>query len=102
MVQGVEVTLKTAFADGKAVNAMTEGSNATEKTDAVSADAVVLPNVFFGSYAALAARLQRAAVGTEMPAYIAPQAEISRRGHRDCRRADRDAQSAPSRPSATR
>lgn len=76
-VQGREVTLKTAFADGKAVNTLTEGGEATEKTDVVSADAVVLPNVFFGGYAALAARLQRAAVGTEIPAYIAPQAEIA-------------------------
>ncbi len=76
-VQGREVTLKTAFADGKAVNTMTEGAEATEKTDAVSADAVVLPSVFFGGHAALAARLQRAAVGTEITAYIAPQAEMS-------------------------
>lgn len=76
-VQGREVTLKTAFADGKAVNTMTEGTEATEKTDVVSADAVVLPTVFFGGYAALAARLQRAAVGTAFTAYIAPQAEIA-------------------------
>ena len=76
-VQGREVTLKTVFADGKAVNTMTEEGESTEKTDAVSADAVVMPNVFFGGHAALAARLQRAAVGTEMTAYVAPQAEIS-------------------------
>ena len=75
-VQGVEVSLKTTFADGKAVNALTEGSDSTEKVDAVSADTVVLPNVFFGSYAALAARLAGAAVGAELKAYIAPQAEI--------------------------
>ena len=76
-VQDRAVTLKTAFADGKAVNTITEGAEATEKTDVVSAHAVVLPNVFFGGYAALAARLQRAAVGTEIQAYVAPQAEIS-------------------------
>ena len=76
-MQGVEVTLKTTFADGKAVNALTEGTNSTEKIDAVSADPVVLPNVFFGSYAALAARLAGAAVGAELKAYIAPQAEIA-------------------------
>ena len=76
-VQGREVTLKTVFADGKAVNAMTEDGESTEKTDAVSADAVVLPNVFFGGHAALAARLQRAAVGTAIATYVAPQAEIS-------------------------
>jgi pimeloyl-ACP methyl ester carboxylesterase len=75
-VQGVDVALKTTFADGKAVNALTEGSTSSEKIDAVSADAVVLPNVFFGSYAALAARLAGATVGAEFKAYIAPQAEI--------------------------
>jgi pimeloyl-ACP methyl ester carboxylesterase len=75
-VHGVDVSLRTTFADGKAVNALTEGTNSTEKTDAVSADAVVLPNVYFGSYAALAARLAGAVVGAELKAYIAPQAEI--------------------------
>lgn len=75
-VQGVDVALTTTFADGKAVNTLTEGASSSEKADAMSADAVVLPNVFFGSYAALAARLAGAAVGTELKAYIAPQAEI--------------------------
>lgn len=75
-VQGVDVALKTTFADGKAANALTEGGSSTEKIDEVSADAVVLPNVYFGSYAALAARLAGATVGTEFKAYIAPQAEI--------------------------
>jgi uncharacterized protein len=75
-VQGQDVTLKTTFADGKAVNSITEAGKSSEKIDAVSADAVVLPNVFFGSYAALAARLTGAAVGAELKAYIAPQAEI--------------------------
>jgi pimeloyl-ACP methyl ester carboxylesterase len=75
-VQGIDVALKTTFADGKATNALTEGSSSSEKIDDVSADAVVLPNVYFGSYAALAARLTGAAVGAEFKAYIAPQAEI--------------------------
>lgn len=76
-VQGREIALKTAFADGKAVNTMTEGSEVNEKTDVVSAEAVVLPSVFFGGYAALTARLQRAAVGTEITAYVAPQAAVT-------------------------
>lgn len=76
-VQDKDVTLKTTFADGKAVSHLTEGDDATDKTDEVSADAVVLPNVFFGSYAALAARLQGVAAGAEVKVYIAPQAEIA-------------------------
>lgn len=75
-IQGKDVTLKTSFADGQAVNHLTESGEATDKTDAVSADAVVLPNVFFGSYAALTARLQGVQAGAELKAYIAPQAEI--------------------------
>lgn len=75
-VQGRAVSLVTTFADGKATNRVKEENEVTEKVDDVSADAVVLPNVFFGGYAALAARLDGAAVGTTLKAYIAPQAEI--------------------------
>lgn len=75
-IQDRSVALETVFADGKATNNLKEGDATQEKVDAVSADAVVLPNVFFGGHAALAARLVGAAVGTEVKAYIAPQAEI--------------------------
>lgn len=75
-IQDREVALQTTFADGKATNTLKEGDATQEKVDDVSADAVVLPNVFFGGYAALAARLVGAAVGAEVKAYIAPQAEI--------------------------
>lgn len=75
-IQDRNVALETVFADGKATNNLKEGDDAQEKVDTVSADAVVLPNVFFGGYAALAARLVGAAVGTEVKVYIAPQAEI--------------------------
>ena len=47
------------------------------KADPVSADPVVLPNTFLGSYAALARRLQGKTAGAELRAYIAPQAEIT-------------------------
>ncbi len=75
-IQDREVGLETTFADGKATNTLKEGDASTEKVDLVSADAVVLPNIFFGSYAALAARLVGATAGTEIKAYVAPQAEI--------------------------
>ena len=75
-VQGRDVTLETRFADGKATNAMTEGTEKSEKVDDVSADAIVLPNVFFGSYAALAARLTGMQPGAEVKVYVAPQAEL--------------------------
>ena len=47
------------------------------KVDEVSADPVVLPNTFLGSYAALARRLQGKIAGSELRAYIAPQAEVT-------------------------
>lgn len=75
-VQGSDVTLETTFAAGKATNKLKEGSESTEKVDDVAADAVVLSNIFFGSYAALAARLATVTPGTELRAYVAPQAEI--------------------------
>ncbi|MEZ5291433.1 MAG: alpha/beta fold hydrolase [Vicinamibacterales bacterium] len=76
VVQGREISLATTFADGKAANHLTEASESSDKVDEVSADAVVLPNVFFGGYAALAARLGGTTPGSEIRAYIAPQAEI--------------------------
>jgi pimeloyl-ACP methyl ester carboxylesterase len=75
-VQGRDVALETTFADGKATNRLKEGGESTEKVDDVAADAVVLSNIFFGSYAALAARLAPLAAGAELRAYVAPQAEI--------------------------
>jgi hypothetical protein len=47
-----------------------------EKTDSVAADTVALPNNFYGSYTALAVRLAATAPGSEVRAYVAPQAEI--------------------------
>lgn len=75
-VQDHEVGLETTFAEGRATSQLRDGTEKTEKTDTVATDAVVLPNVFFGSWAALAARLVGTTVGAEMKAYIAPQAEI--------------------------
>lgn len=76
VIQDREVGLQTTFAGGKASNILKEGDETTEKVDEVSPDAVVLSNVFFGSYAALGARLVDAVVDTEIKAYIAPQAEL--------------------------
>jgi uncharacterized protein len=75
-IQGREVSLTTAFEGGKATNQIVEGDEKAEKVDDVSPEAIVLPNVFFGGYAALSAKLVGAAAGTEIRAYIAPQAEI--------------------------
>lgn len=71
------VRVNTSFAGGSAVSDITEVNKTQKKTDAVAVDTVVLPNSFWGAYEALAARLAFAAQGTELRAYVAPQAEIT-------------------------
>ncbi len=78
-IRGTAVRLETTFAGGRATNAITTGESTTEKVDEVSADTLVLPNTFFGAYAALSRRLVGATVGTELRGYIAPQAELPMR-----------------------
>jgi pimeloyl-ACP methyl ester carboxylesterase len=77
VVRGQDVTLKTTFDGGKASNVVAVQGVPQSKADAVSADPVVLPNAFLGSYAALAFRLQGQKPGAQFKAYIAPQAEIN-------------------------
>jgi pimeloyl-ACP methyl ester carboxylesterase len=77
IVRGQDLMLKTTFDGAKASNIIAVQGAPQSKVDAVSADPVVLPNMFLGSYAALAARLQGKAAGSELRAYIAPQAEIT-------------------------
>jgi pimeloyl-ACP methyl ester carboxylesterase len=77
IVRGQDVTLKTTFDGGKAANVISVQGAPQTKADAVSADPVVLPNAFLGSYAALAFRLQGLKPGAELKAYVAPQAEIT-------------------------
>lgn len=77
VVRGQDVSLKTTFANGRASNAVSIQGKTQPKEDPVSADAVVLPNAFLGSYAALARRLQGKTAGAELRAYIAPQAEVA-------------------------
>ena len=54
IVRGQDVTLKTTFDGTKASNVLAVQGAPQSKADAVSADPVVLPNTFLGSYAALA------------------------------------------------
>jgi pimeloyl-ACP methyl ester carboxylesterase len=76
VVRGQDVSLKTTFANGRASNVIAVQGKQQPKDDPVSADTVVLPNAFLGSYAALGRRLHGQAVGAELRGYIAPQMEI--------------------------
>ena len=75
-VGGKPMALKTSFGLTTAVNEITQTGFTTSKTDQISARSIVLPNNFFAGYEALAVRLAESAAGTELPVYIAPQAEI--------------------------
>jgi pimeloyl-ACP methyl ester carboxylesterase len=75
-LRGQPLIMRTAFADGKAINDITQAGVQTRKVDEVSAGAVVLPNMFFCSYEALALRLRGVKVPGELKAYIAGQIEI--------------------------
>src|SRR5262245_46430981 len=76
VVRGQDVTLKTTFTDGKASNVIAVQGAPQSKVDAVAPDTIPLPNTFLGSYAALAVRLRGTKAGSELKAYIAPQAEV--------------------------
>ena len=75
-LRGRPLIMRTTFAGGNATTDITQAGQQTRKVDAVSAAPVVLPNMFFCSYEALALRLRGIAVPGELKAYIVAQAEI--------------------------
>ena len=60
------LVLHTAVAGTTATTTATQGTRNASRTDEVAADTVVLPNVFFGAYEALSARLVAARAGDEL------------------------------------
>jgi hypothetical protein len=69
--------VRTTFEGTVARSSVTQLGQTSDKTDTVSADALVLPNLFFGAYEALAMRLAGMTGDTaSFGGYIAPQAEI--------------------------
>ncbi len=92
IVRGQDMMLKTTFDGTKASNIIAVQGSPQSKIDPVSADPVVLPNTFLGSYAALARRLQGRTAGSELRAYIAPQMEVTGARGIGGARAHRDAQ----------
>jgi uncharacterized protein len=71
------MTVETSYGGTTAVNEITRNDATSSKTDQVSARTVVLPNNFYAAYELLAVRLSTLAAGAELPAYVAPQAEIT-------------------------
>jgi uncharacterized protein len=78
-VKGKATTVKTRFTGTAAASDVVQDERNFQKTDTVDARTVVLPNLIFGTYEALAARLSTAAPGATFRVYVAPQAEIEMR-----------------------
>ena len=66
-------TVHTTFSGTMASSDISQNGQIQRRTHNVAADSVVLPNLVFGAYEALAARLASAGVGAELQAFIAPQ-----------------------------
>ena len=71
-----KLLLNTSFGVTTAINEITQNDVTNAKTDQISARTVVLPNNFFAAYEGLAARLSVTGPGSELPVYVAPQAEM--------------------------
>jgi pimeloyl-ACP methyl ester carboxylesterase len=76
LLKGQASTVKTTFTGTQAASEIVQEGRSFQKTDTVDAQTIVLPNLIFGSYEALAARVSTAAPGTSFRVYVAPQAEI--------------------------
>ena len=76
-LRGQPMIVHTVFANGSASSDLIQGGAPTQKTDKVAADTVVLPNLFFAAYEALALRLHTATLPADLRAYIAPEMEIA-------------------------
>jgi dienelactone hydrolase len=76
IVEDRPLGLTTSFGTTTAINEITQNGVTNTKNDQITARTVVLPNNFYAAYEALGVRLASAAAGTEIPVYVAPQAEI--------------------------
>jgi uncharacterized protein len=74
--QKSSIALTTSFTTTTAINEITQQGKTVSKEDQISARAIVLPNNFFASYEALAARLSTSGTGAVLPLYVAPNAEV--------------------------
>ncbi len=76
LINKKKFVLHTSFGTTSAINEITSGDTTNQKTDTISARALVVPNNFFAGYEAVAARLASAEKGAQFPAYVAPQMEV--------------------------
>jgi len=74
---GQPLVIRTTVVNGKATSTVTQAGQLSNKTDSIAPDAILLPNRFFGAVEALALRLSAIPPGTQVKAYVVPQAEIT-------------------------
>jgi len=70
------LVLNTVFDAGTASSDVVQSGQQARLTHKVSANTIALPNNFYGAYEAVALRLHTAQVGTTLPVFVAPQAEV--------------------------
>lgn len=78
-VRGLAVSIRTSFKGTEAITEITEGDRKGSETHKVSPKTTVVPNLFFGTYTMLAARIVNAGAGNEFGVYVAPQLEVTAR-----------------------
>jgi uncharacterized protein len=72
-VRDQQVVLRTTVSGTTATSQFMQGTTPVNRVDEIAADTVLVPNLFFGAYEALAARLPGAKVGDRLNAYVPPQ-----------------------------
>ena len=69
-------TVHTLFKGTTASSDITQDAQVQRRTSTVATDAIVLPNLIFGAYEAMAARLASQKPGGELQMFIAPQEAV--------------------------
>jgi uncharacterized protein len=77
LVKGKTSMVRTTFTGTQAANDIVQEERQFQKTDTVDAQTIVMPNLIFGTYEALAARVSTASPGATFRVYVVPEAEIS-------------------------
>ena len=70
-------SVHSTFNGTAAATDVTRDGQNQRRNQTIAAGSVVLPNLIFGSYEALAARLASAAVGAQLPVFVAPQNAVA-------------------------
>ncbi len=77
--RGQALELITTFSPNTATSDVVQSGQQRRLTHTVSPRTIPLPNNFYSAYEALALRLHTTEVGTTIPVYVAPQAELTAR-----------------------